>query len=533
MNPKTICNFPLQSKDAIKLEQSWIQTMPSGEIISEGNGTNGFAQPPNLHFPCRDGGWCDVACGEGKIETQYDDITTKPFVWEVRDPKTGEMKFVGGGRKAVEVNGTNIIAGGKNGLYCDKGRLTMNAPSNNIKEYANRVCIDTPRILKVINNSSHTVTFCRVTNNFGVPQIPTTFSPGEEKYLTTIPTCNDYSYASKHLPNTCFNSLHGKVKNQKRVWRNNAPQGCEDPIKNFLTYFIGRADEGAINTCMFNYKRPSTGQDSLKGLDMYPYVMTVSEDSKIKVNSNNDLLLGTPCSGYDRGLGNPKIGLRVYSSDKIIVGQVEYVGEYAPSDTDVLSNPTFVYPVIIEKGVISSDCKKMKQGIQVVAKNSSYNPVVIELYDVKSELVAELPKNICQTGICDFVSVNDDSEMERRTKERVFRTNNDFNLVKPRATSNSNKVLITVLVIVVIILVIGVIAFFVWLYLREKKKNKSGGGEENKEIEQLKEEIKTQEQLKLARNLGFTIDLPMENTTGGQPLADVYDTRVYNPRNPF
>jgi hypothetical protein len=462
------CSFPLQEKNILKLTDVWTQELPTGEILETGNGVSGgFAIPVTSSKGCVDKAVCPYACESGFIETQYDNMSNGDFIWE------NNGKFVGGGKRSVMINGKQTSAGGVQGVVCDKGKLKLEAHSNtDVPEYSNRLCVETPKVLKIINNSSYSVTFCRTTV-LNIPQIPTLILAGEEKYLTSIPQCSDYKFATTQVPNTCKNQLHTKAKNSKKVWWKGKQQFCEKPIDNFLTYYISRGDETVLKPIsQLNSVRPSTNVPSNKGLDYFPYVLTIDENNVVKVNSNNDLLVGM-CSGYDTSLGNPKIGLRVYGSNKMVVGSCEYVGPATTTSRSVLCNQngcSNVYPVIIEKGQIQPDCRALKKGVQTKAKNSFY-PIVVEIYNVAPTTVNELPKNICTSGVCgSTVGVK---TMSQQVKDRLARTSIKNSIEIPRqSTTTNNKIFIWIIVILAIVLIIVAIIFFIWLYMRNNNKRK-------------------------------------------------------------
>lgn len=457
MQTASVCSFPEKTKNVLKLANTWSQTLPSGRVVtSQGSGTGGWAIDPNVQNQCQEGGYCPYACETGYIETQYDDSATSQYIWEVEDQ--GKVKFVGGGRKTVNINGKCIPAGGKQGLYCKSGKLQYN---NQVKEYTDTACIQTPRVLSIKNNTKYTITFCRVTNSFGIPQIPSVISPGEQVYLTSIPNCKDDRWAKVNVSESCKNINWIKAGANPIWWNgyNNVEgksQNCQGAI---LTYFVSRSDETNLApVCQANKLRPSTEKDSSKGIDYYPYILTIDKNFKVRLNSNNDALMGS-CSGYDPSLGNPKFGMRLFDRDSINIGQVQYVG-----------NSTSCYSYIIDKGKVQYDCKSLRKGLSS-STYTSYSPLTIELFTVADTPSFNIPPDYCKLAICN------ETPRSRYVKRKAMpsKPRQTTTTTTTNSTSNTStavKIIIGVLVVVIIIIIIVVIILLIRYYSKVKKANK-------------------------------------------------------------
>lgn len=447
------CNFPDNAKNILKLDEQWIQTLPNGQKVnSQGAGTGGWAINPNFQFQCQDGGYCPYACETGYIETQYDNGSSSPYVWQMI--QNGQLTYIGGGNKKVNVNGQFISSGGKQGVKCDNGQLKLN---DQLPQYSGQYCIETPRILKVKNNSEYTVTFCRTTMTFGIPQIPTVILPGQEIFLTTIPSCKDEKWVKSNDIKNCNNKY--MKKNNNPVWWNGNSNICNQREKVQLTYFISRANENDLSpTCQFNKTRPSTMTDSVRGVDYYPYLLTVDGDLNVRINSNNDTVLGS-CAAYDTSLGNPKFGMRLYDRDNIMVGQVEYMG-----------NSTSAYSYIINKGKVRYDCASFRKGLMSKALNG-FKPVTIEIYDVKDSDNVRFPISYCKGAICEEVQKNF-RLINHSENSRVVTRQTEVTATTTTTSSSSNKTTITIIVIVIVIIVIIAIAVAIYLlskYFKERQ----------------------------------------------------------------
>lgn len=492
------CVFPSNTKNILTLDETWSQTLPSGEVVnSKGAGTGGWAIDPNVQNQCLDGGYCPYACETGYIETQYDNGSTCPYIWEVKNSE-GKVKYVGGGDKYVNIEGQSVRAGGKQGLRCKNGKLQFN---NQVPEYTGVACVATPRVLNIKNNSSGTITFCRTTISFGLPQIPSIISPGESVFLTSIPTCKDNRWSKQNANDTCQNINYLK-SGANAVWWN----GDSDKKKSAnLTYFVSRINEQDLTpVCQSNPIRPSTNKDSMKGVDYYPFVVTIDSNFEVKINSNNDALMGT-CSGYDTFLGNPKFGMRLYDKDGIMIGQVEYSG-----------NNNNCYSYIIDKGQIHYDCKSFKKGLKAKT-NSSYTPIIIELYDVPDTPTVTLPSNYCKSAICeDTVTRKVRFVKSRATTSSTTTKSGNTTVSTSSSTSSGTKIAIAILVIIIIVVVIVLIILLINYYLKIKRANK---------------ELEEQYQVSQVRNIGIT---PISSTYGvvlnPSDVPDVIDLTTFGNR---
>jgi hypothetical protein len=430
MNVK--CKFPEKEKGILKLSEHWIQILPDGrKIKSRGNGTNGWALNPNFKFNSENDGYYPYACETGMIETQYDNASTKPFVWETQD------KFIGGGDKMIRLeNGRMIKAGGKQGVKFKDGKFELNSE---IDQFKCKYCVSTPKVLRVVNNSKYTVTFCRVTSALEIPQIPTTIKPGEEIYLTSIPSLKDNNWSR-------LESI--ERKKYESVWWN----GNQNDSKNVLTYFVSRANETDLKpVCQFNKIRPSTLEDSKKGIDYYPYILTIDRNFEVKLNSNNDLLMGTD-SGYDTSLGNPKFGMRMFSSDSNSeIGSIEYSG----NNHSAYSHFNGKY-----------SCNHFKQGLSAMA-STAHAPILIELFNVKNSSQVQVPEDYC---LNQFKNRN---ISKKRIKRSISDPPNIVYIDKKERMSTGGRVVIG-LILMALILILGIIiGFMIYSSIRKKRVNQT------------------------------------------------------------
>jgi hypothetical protein len=489
------CSFPKNTSNILELDNTWSQTLPSGEVVtSKGAGTGGWSIDPNVQNQCLNGGYCPYACETGYIETQYDNSATFPYIWEVKD-QNNNVKYVGGGNQYMNIEGKLIRAGGKQGLYCNNGKLIYN---NQVNEYKDIACIETPRVLNIKNNSNNTITFCRTTNTFGIPQIPSVISPGESIFLTSIPNCKDGKWSNRNTPNTCKNVNHLKCGANPIWWNGDVDK--KKPVN--LTYFLSRADETNLTPiCQANPIRASTGKESMRGIDYFPYIITIDSNYKVKVNSNNDALVGS-CAGYDTYLGNPKYGLRLYNKDQVMIGQVEYSG-----------NSNNCYSYIINRGQVHYDCKAFRKGLKTKT-HTSFSPIIIEIYDVPDTPTVTLPNGYCKMAICDTTILRKAKFVKNRaiaTRQETTTTTSTTS-----STSTSTKIVITILVIIIIIVIIVLIVLLIRYWLRVRKANK-----------ELREAYQTQQ----VRDIGIT---PVTSTYGvvldPADVPDVIDLSTFGQR---
>lgn len=423
------CKFPEQDtekeKGLLKLSDHWIQILPDGKKIrSRGAGTNGWAINPNSKFNSEDDGYYPYACETGMIETQYDNASTKPYLWET------EEKFIGGGDKMIRLNnGTMIKAGGKQGVRFKDGKYILNSE---IEQFKCKYCVSTPKVLKILNNSKYTITFCRVTSALEIPQIPTTIKPGEEVFLTTIPSLKDNNWSR-------VNGVNDRKKGESVWWNGNQ----NETLGSTLTYFVSRANESDLKpVCQFNKLRPSTLNDSKKGVDYYPYILTIDRNFEVRMNSNNDILMGTD-AGYDTYLGNPRFGMRMGT-----IGSVQYSGNNRSS-----------YSYFLQNDQVKYNCQSFKQGLSSVA-STSHEPVVIELFNVKNSNDVKSPKDYC---------IEQKSKIKKRIKSNDSSPPNIVYVDKNERMASGSKVLLSLLIVILVLILGIVIGFIVYSSMRKSK----------------------------------------------------------------
>lgn len=394
------CPLPYDQQ-IMNMDSNWIQILPSASTDIDAsdppksvsnvvnNNHNGWAIDPRNKHGCVEGEYCPYACNSGYIETQY--------------------------------HRENNIE--KQGIYCHNTAIQFKGNSNSIPEYNKQFCIKTPNSVAVINNTDFTVTFCRENSGLKIPHIPTLIEPGQMVYLTTLPSCQDPQWASTFGQQTCFQNY-----NNGDIW-----------LSSSIKYYVSRADEKALTpVCQFNRIRPSTvndnnhgGDASVNGTDYYPYIVQIRGIGDVIMNSNNDLL-SLKCGGYDRSLGNPGFGLRMYEADinpNNFKGGIEYQGPSAPNRYTTLCNSNGcadkeVYPIRLTGDVdnpfVETDCNSLQLGIRGVTQSSD-NPIIIEIYESPNRFI--INPQLCQSNVCgldlNFSSTDDNISVSRNTVNKI------------------------------------------------------------------------------------------------------------------
>jgi len=420
----TVCFLP-ENNNIIKLDDNWTQILPDGitHITANKINTNGWAINPNFNYPCQDGGYCPYACQSGLIEVQYDNELGRPWWWEKPSDKSlsttfikskvsttynficplsptgptgficnspfdfdnnicfkgptgfNTIEYIGAGKRLISINNQSVTTGGKQGIHCVSGNKILDAPSNIlIPEYNQQYCIQTPKTILVKNNTPFTIVFCRtVTPGSEDPQIPTIFEPYSHQFITTVPTCQNLEWANKIAPITCS-------KNNIAMWWTGGDINNDTvPIE----YFLSRADEQSlIPICQWNSIRPSRyntdNNQTYGGIDYYPYNLKLINATNLKLRANHHLF-----NEYDRSLGNPGYGVRIYTPNNKLIGSIEYKGPRDNSCSSLYEGCAndIVYPVIInDNGQIDSTLFELNFNSDSYLVNST-NPIIIELYD--------------------------------------------------------------------------------------------------------------------------------------------------------
>lgn len=496
------CNFPnnYQNMHMLKLDDTWTQTLPNNiEHKTNNIETGGWAINPNFHFKCQNNGYCPYACEPGYIEVQYDNSIGQPWWWEAPVNVTpigptgpcdfrSTLEYIGAGRRSVPVNTNDYeCAGGRQGAHCSNGSILLDSPSNQVvPEYNQKYCVLTPQTIKIKNNTPYKIVLCRtVFPGSEDPQIPTTFEPYSSHYITTVPSCNVSEWASK------YPSCSGATGSVPMWWTagENSVSGIE--------YFVSRADEQALTlVCQWNSIRPSrylsSDSKTIGGVDYYPYIIEISSPTNVSINTNNDYTAGDTYTTYDRSLGNPGFGMRLYTPDYLMVGSVEYRGPLGGCpkadpygiicSTGCTGNcdgcaDSIVYPIILDnRGNNLSDPTNLAQGISYPNNQfplplngvTSAKPITIEFF-----VPPDIPIGLTNCGVQSNVTLRQGTEITNNiipTLEVTPFTPVTTAAMKNETTTKSESSLTwlwILLGILALIIIIGIILYFL---LRPKPK---------------------------------------------------------------